>query len=629
MRRVRVLSAALVLSFSGCQVDFHEKGARSDDEEESPDAASGDSPDDDSKPTASGGKGGSDSSSSAGKSGSSAAGSGGRGGTGGAAGAGSTSTTAVSADAANDDSSAVCATAAALAAAVPLNAGVKRLSGVLKVTGDARVNGEVTIDPGTTIIMGADSSIEFGWNDNRTTLTALGTKDKPIRFCSDKSGVGRWHSVLLTSGLTSDSALENVHIYDAGSRNAALTLGAPVRLVDVTIHGSKNDGVLASTFGDDSHGLNIRNTGRAAAVLTNPIAVTKFPKTPTFANIGENSVRLSYDRIVDVTVKFAKLPSPYLQELNTRGVGTASLEFDAGVEYLFATDAGLEVGWNDSPGVIKVNGTAAEPVVFRGVNEGQGSWQGLIVGRYTSSDSTLSNLQILDAGFSRPALEIHRTMTLQDVLVKNCKTSPLIDVPLNPASKNLTVTGCAAHALNTLITAVPALPKGGKFTGNGQDMIRMPDQNSAPTGTIPNLGVPYYVTGLLKLGAGTDLTLEPGTEFMFVSGVPAGLQIGWNGSRAKFVAQGSPSAPIIFRGEKEGVGTWSGVQLESYVSTDSKFDHVQVRNAGLITDATITITNSSFSDSSEFGILKRANNMTDYKASNVFSNNAKGDVGMQ
>ncbi|HKP57529.1 MAG TPA: hypothetical protein VJV78_12445 [Polyangiales bacterium] len=268
----------------------------------------------------------------------------------------------MSADVANDDSSRVCATAAALAAATPLKPEMTRLTGVLKVTGNPHVDGEVTIDPGTTIIMGADTSIEFGRGSNRTTLNALGTPDKPIRFCSDKPGAGRWHIIMLSTGLTSDSAFENVHIYDAGSMDAALTVNTPIRLVDVTIHNSKTDGVLASTFGDNSRGLNVRNTGRAAAVLTNAIAVSKFPKMPTFANITDNTVHLTFSRIESMAVKYANLPAPYVQEKDTIVQGTSMLEFDPGIEYRFATGAGLEVGWNSSPGVIKVNGTAAEPV---------------------------------------------------------------------------------------------------------------------------------------------------------------------------------------------------------------------------------------------------------------------------
>ncbi|HKP57530.1 MAG TPA: hypothetical protein VJV78_12450 [Polyangiales bacterium] len=51
------------------------------------------------------------------------------------------------------------------------------------------------------------------------------------------------------------------------------------------------------------------------------------------------------------------------------------------------------------------------------MNAGQGSWQGLIIGRDGSTDSVLSNLQLVDGGFDRPVLDVHQTVALQDVLV--------------------------------------------------------------------------------------------------------------------------------------------------------------------------------------------------------------------
>jgi hypothetical protein len=255
---------------------------------------------------------------------------------------------------------------------------------------------------------------------------------------------------------------------------------------------------------------------------------------------------------------------------------------------------------------------------------------GIKVQANASSDSVLSHVQILDGGFDASVLEIHRSITVQDVQVKNCKTAPLIDVPLSAASKNFSVTGCAAHALDSKLLAVPGLPKGGSFKGNGKDVIRLPQHwgtDVGPKGTIPNLGVPYFVTNLLSLGSGTDLSIEAGTEFVFVSGNPAGIEFGWTGALAKVLAQGTASAPLIFRGERDERGSWSGLNIGRAVSTDSKLDHIEVRNAGLTTDAAVSITNSSFSKSAGFGILKSTKNTIDYAATNMFSDNAQGNVG--
>ncbi|HTU64167.1 MAG TPA: hypothetical protein VMF89_37135, partial [Polyangiales bacterium] len=145
-----------------------------------------------------------------------------------------------------------CAAASVLRTAREYSEDMKQLSGAIHVTGDAILRGgDVTIAPGTVFIFDADSSLDIGWNSQRTTLTALGTADKPIRFCSDQPVLGRWAGLRLSSGLTSDSVLQHVHIYDAGAEGPALAVNAPVSVIDVTIHGSGGVGVAASDFGDD------------------------------------------------------------------------------------------------------------------------------------------------------------------------------------------------------------------------------------------------------------------------------------------------------------------------------------------------------------------------------------------
>jgi len=64
------------------------------------------------------------------------------------------------------------------------------------------------------------------------------------------------------------------------------------------------------------------------------------------------------------------------------------------------------------------------------------------------------------------------------------------------------------------------------------------------------------------------------------------------------------------------------------VSTDSVFDHIEVRNAGMFTRSQVTIQNSSFSMSPGFGIVKTEANLSDYSTTNTFTGNVMGDVGM-
>jgi hypothetical protein len=95
-----------------------------------------------------------------------------------------------------------------------------------------------------------------------------------------------------------------------------------------------------------------------------------------------------------------------------------------------------------------------------------------------------------------------------------------------------------------------------------------------------------------------------------------------------FNAIGTATQPIVFRGEKDDVGSWKGLSVGRAVSTDSVFDHIEVRNAGMFTQSQVMIQNSSFSKSPGFGIVKAEANLSDYSTTNTFIGNVMGDVGM-
>jgi len=522
-----------------------------------------------------------------------------------------------------------CAAASVLRAAREYTDDMKQLSGAIHVTGDALLRGgEVTIAPGTTFIFDADSSLDIGWNSTRTTLTALGTADKPIRFCSDQPGLGRWGGLRLSNGLTSDSVFQHAHVYDADG--PALAVNAPVSVLDVTIHGSTGAGVVASDFGEDSARLTVTGAQGSALLLTGQAAVHKLPKNSVFEDNVDNTAHIRLREYNGGVVHLQNIGIPYVQDQDMIAYNV-TLDFEAGIDYRFAADSGLDVGWNSGMATITVAGTAANPVVFSGVTEKPGSWMGINIGRNVSTDSVLSHTQFLYGGTGRAPFSVYAKITLEDILVADSATPPIIGVPLPATSKNFSVSGSAGVALVSNMVSLTGIPRGGSFIGNAKDMIEVPDQtplDSLGVATIPNLGVPYYVTGDIEIGAGSDVTVEPGVEFVFKSGNPYHLLIGWNSTEVVFNALGTAAQPIIFRGEKDDVGTWNGLSIGRAVSTDSVFDHIQVRNAGMFTESQVTIQNSSFTMSPGFGIVKTATNTSDYSTTNTFTGNVMGDVGM-
>jgi hypothetical protein len=521
----------------------------------------------------------------------------------------------------------------AFAKAKPLpaaSAGTLRLSGLVKLSGSPSLEGNIIIEAGTTLVMAADTSVEFGWNGHATSISALGTATRPIYICGEKAGPGFWRGLLFSDGVKSDTALEHVIVSGAGGSDVAVAFRAPVHVKDLTVRDSKNDGVSASGFGDPSSGLVVEGSGRDAIILNTPSAVQWLPTGSRFTGNKNNVARLPFDRL-DGEIKFRDIGIPYVQEQSLDIIEGARLEFEAGVEYQLGADRTLEIGWNSSKVTLLVNGTEAKPVTFRAVDPAS-PFGSIWVKRTVTTDSKISHARILNGGAGNGVpLDIEAGITIEDVLVKDCATNVVISAALKQGSKNLSITGSATFPLLVTAGAVTSLPQGGTFTGNARDVIQFTTSGNTVTmtGKIPNLGVPYLLVSSVELGEGTDVEFSPGTEFVFQSGHQFSILVGWNMSHARLAALGTAAAPVVFRGENDEVGAWGGIRFPSTASTTSKLDYVQVKGAEVTLQAPITVTNSSFSKSPGYGILKNASNTMDYTLTNTFADNVTGNVGSQ
>lgn len=508
--------------------------------------------------------------------------------------------------------------------------------GTVLVSGDVRVTAgaTLTIAPGTHVIMDADSSLEVGWNSNAATIQAEGTAAQPIRFCGKEAEAGYWGSLIVGNNVTSNSVLSHVLVADGGG-DAAVILNADVEVTDFVVRNADADGVHARDFDDASARLSVEGSGATAVVLTAPGAATRFPLGGSLAGNAENLVRVRFADIEDDTT-FHALDVPYLQENAVDTVGGALLTFKAGVEYRFATDSDLEVGWNSNDAEIRVEGTEEDPVVFRGEDAEAGAWGGLIVGTNVRTDSRLSYLEIHHGGGNetRP-LSIHAAITVDHVTLEDNRLEAYIGEDGVAASSNsLTITGSGAHALTVHPNAITLLPDGGAYTGNDSDWIEVEGgAYTRESGTVADLGVPYRLLDSFSTRDDSAISIAAGTEFEMTADTQ--FEIGWNSGTARIEAEGTADDPIVFRGVENEAGYWIGVLIGNNVSSDSILDHVQIGNAGQGSGAVgnlslrnpITVTNSRFSSSAGYGIVKEAADTTDYAATNTFADVASGDIG--
>ena len=141
----------------------------------------------------------------------------------------------------------------------------------------------------------------------------------------------------------------------------------------------------------------------------------------------------------------------------------------------------------------------------------------------------------------------------------------------------------------------------------------------------------------LTISAGVVLEFEPGAHLRTV-----GCS---NNTGGSINATGTAEAPIIFRGTSEGAGSWGGVDICTN-QPGNRLIHVQVLGGGqttysarrsanvyILTNARVEIRNSTFRDSSGWGVwVHPLATVTpgapeSEAAANTFANNANGNVG--
>ncbi len=499
-------------------------------------------------------------------------------------------------------------------------------SGTILVMQQTRVTGAtITITPGTQIYMDVDSSLEIGWNGNEATIVANGTPDAPIRFCGKMGDAGYWNKLTIGANVTSDSVLRNVLVAEAGGsdKEAALELGADITIDNVQVRTSGKDGVWASDFKADSHGLTIEDSAGTALVLQGEGALTRFPLGGGFRNNAENVARIRFTSLMDDTTAHA-IGIPYLQEEDMLQRGGA-LTLEAGVEYRVVPGKALHIGWNGSTAGIHANGTASAPVVFRSQADNTNAWIGMTFEPNVLIDSNLTYTEIHNAGANgSPALSIESAVHVDHLsLIGNAVGMEIAKSGLAADSKNLSITQPAARPLTIDPDAIFTLPQGGSLTGNMIDQIDLSGGSAIDkSGTINNLGIPYYVTGTLRVIGGSNITIAPGTKF--VMGPDSSIDVGWNGGVSSIIANGTADAHISFAGASMAAGFWYGVTLEPGVLSNSSISYVDFGQGGksgggeLELNVDIPVSNCHFSQSAGYGITKPASITHDYTPGNTF-----------
>lgn len=507
--------------------------------------------------------------------------------------------------------------------------GVVKLSGAVEV----RDGAVLTIAKGTTIIAESGASLSLGGRIDKSTITAVGTTDAPIRFCGATDSAGSWRGIELGDETQAASVLSHVSIENAGeSDGAALTMQAPIKLEQVEISGSAGHGVIASDFGADSKVLRVTKA-QVAARVSKAAGLQNFPKDSVFKENLNNVIEFDFDSL-EGSLVLRNFGVAYRQLRDLRLRDSAKLTLQAGVKYEVAPRREIEVGDFRGKAQLSCEGTQKEPVEILGQEAKPGSWRGITVESDSSTATSFVHTVIRHAGNSeRPSLTLRRSIKIDHLSVEDALNGILVKREgFAAGSTHLSVKNTKGYALRVRPEALVGLPTGGSFENNERSVVWVERGELEASGTIVKMPVPYHIEDSIRLGRKVDLVVAPGTEFKM--GERADFILDPRDDASSVIMKGTDKETIKFFGEKPSSGYWGSVRAGRDLKKTSVFEHVEFSHGGsgyedgmLKLDRAFPVKKCVFTKSGGYGISRERNDKTDYTKDNQFKENEDGPVG--
>ncbi|MEZ4459129.1 MAG: hypothetical protein R3E66_05275 [bacterium] len=295
---------------------------------------------------------------------------------------------------------------------------------------------------------------------------------------------------------------------------------------------------------------------------------------------------------------------------------TLQFTVEPNVVFEFNVDRYIEFGWAGNGITFNIEGTEAEPVIFKGSEAVSAHWKGIRVRGAASTASTMSFVEIHHAGsVDAVPLSVESAIKINDVTLADNATPAVFisEEGLKDGSANLTVTNDAGPSVELEANALFSLPLGGSY-GSGSAYVAITNGALRVDGEIANLDVPYRVEDSLYNADPVTITVETGTKIQFAADTY--LEIGWAGNAMTFQADG-----VEFTGATETAGFWSGIRVKGSASTGSFIRNSTISHAQ---DSAISIDNDTFeftgntvNQTSGVCVIRANTDTTDYAGTNT------------
>ena len=529
-----------------------------------------------------------------------------------------------------------------------------------RVTRNIITTAVLTVEPGVVIEFDENTFLTVAQGGG--ALIATGEEDNKITFTSSNLEGGiRWGGIYFSSQDSRNVLNQVVLTYGGGSNmtsfadfidvpaNIGLGEGAKLKLTNSEVSNSGGYGMYVRYGELPEFSTNTFNNNTLTGIGLTLTEASIIDNATTFADNVTGDVEVFASTASDnITVNALSGEAYYFVSGNL--TLAADVMMSAGVEFHMAEDVFITV---TDDGSLAATGTAMDRVVFT-AQDADNPWGGIKIAS-TDSKNSFDYVTITQAG----GTEIGEFANFIDVpanigLYENAKLSMTNSTvsdgegygiyirygELSTFESN-TVSGNGEYGIGLEAKRVDELDINTTFTGNTKGAVEifggtLDDETS--TWVALKDDAHYVVTSGVTIQR--SLTIQPGASLYFDNDVY--FQTTESGS---LIAQGTADSVIVFTSAQPGTFKWRGIFVNSS-TTNNVLDYVEVShggsskydfanfvdanvNVGVGNSATLSLTNSTISNSGSYGLYVDGTINADVEesaAGNTFSSNPDGNV---
>jgi hypothetical protein len=441
------------------------------------------------------------------------------------------------------------------------------------VEGEYYVDGELIIEAGATLKFKPDAAMYIGYT-GPSKLIVHGTKDKPVTFTSGgDAAAGVWKGVHLYSHAARSEITGLVIEYAA---NALWSEADDLTVKDSSFKNAKEIGVkIDETATLTAFAGNTFDKAGDLAMTVPPSALAGLGAN-TFAPDAWIELRGGAAR-KSATWANPGAPFKVTGEVYIDGdAGSAAVEIAAGNRFKFDTSGAIYVGYGGDS-TLTVKGTKDAPVVFMSAGDAQpGAWgHGIIAYQHGAISLDYAKVQHGGAdGKGAVRAEGGKLSITNSIINDN-----VVGVSLDDQSELKAFD--ANETFNNHDWALVLHPKhlgvlGATNKYAADQMVEVQDgavDKAATWALQENASISIH--GEVYIDGGS-VTIPAGAEYSFNE--QAAIYVGY-GKPGTLVIQGTKAKPVVFKGGRDEVGTWKGVELYGQANASS-IENLVVKNAG-------------------------------------------------